>query len=168
MNTTPVYENYFKKYTALVPEKDINPAFENQNAAMKKLFKKISEEKSNYKYAKGKWTLKELMQHAIDTERVFAYRALAIARKEKAILPSFDENLYAKNADANKRTWAALTTEMKMVRQTTKLMFASFSKKMLDTSGFFSSMSADVKTLGLIIVGHFYHHINIIEERYFN
>ncbi len=134
---------------------------------MKKILKKVSEEKANYKYARGKWTLKELLQHAIDTERIFAYRALAIARKETAVLPGFDENIYAKNAEAGKRSWADLANEMKLVRQTTRILFTSFSKKALKTTGFFSSTSADVQTLGLIIVGHFYHHINIIEERYF-
>jgi uncharacterized damage-inducible protein DinB len=160
-------ESYFVKYTSLVKETNIIEAFAAQKESIEKFYNSISEEKSNYAYAEGKWTLKEMLQHIIDTERVFAYRALAIARKETATLPSFDENEYAANTTANDRTWASLITEFNAVRLSTQLMFETFNKNMLTQVGNFSSLSGTPETLGFIMVGHVYHHIKIAEERYF-
>ena len=160
-------ESYFVKYTALVKETNIVEAFEVQKTAIENFYKNISEEKSNYAYAENKWTLKEMLQHIIDTERVFAYRALAIARKDTATLPSFDENEYAANAKANKRTWASLMNEMNVMRESTILLFENFTEEMLRCVGKFSSLSGTPELLGFIIVGHVYHHIKIAEERYF-
>jgi uncharacterized damage-inducible protein DinB len=159
-------EGYFVKYTSLVNEKNVEDAFANQQESIDQFCTNITEEKSAYAYAEGKWTLKEMLQHLIDTERVFAYRALAIARKDTTTLPSFDENEYALNSNANTRTWKSLTNEMLAVRATTVMLFKSFSTEMLAVTGKFSSNSSDVKTLGFIIVGHFYHHANVVQERY--
>ena len=126
----------------------------------------MTEDKSTCAYAEGKWTLKEMLQHIIDTERIFAYRALAIARKETATLPGFDENLYADNSNANSRTWDNLTQEIKAVRNSTKILFESFTEEMLQNNGNFSSSNGSANTLGFIIVGHVYHHIKIAKERY--
>src|ERR1700754_4292778 len=86
------YFPYFKRYVDQVPEENLTTAFDNQLPVIKDLLNSITEEKSTYAYAEGKWTLKELLQHMIDTERIFNYRALAIAREETAPLPGFDEN----------------------------------------------------------------------------
>ncbi len=166
MNQPSVYKNYFDNYTSLVSELDLMSAITNQEKALDDFLDSVSEEKSNYAYAEGKWTLKEMLQHIIDTERIFAYRALAIARKETATLPGFDENLYADNSDANRRTWAALSKEIKVVRSSTSLLFESFTEEMLQNTGNFSSSNGSANTLGFIIVGHIYHHINIAKERY--
>lgn len=166
MNEPSVYKNYFENYTSLVIEKDIISAFSNQEKILNDFLDSVSEEKSNYAYAEGKWTLKEMLQHMIDTERIFSYRALAIARKETATLPGFDENLYADNSDANKRTWADLTKEIKTVRSSTSFLFKSFTEEMLQNTGKFSSSNGSANTLGFIIVGHVYHHIKIAKERY--
>jgi uncharacterized damage-inducible protein DinB len=159
-------EGYFVKYTSLVKETHIKDAFIHQIECIQNFCENISEEKSTYAYAAGKWTLKEMLQHLIDTERVFAYRALAIARKDTTTLPSFDENEYAANSNANARTWESLTNEMVAVRNTTEMLFESLSTEMLASTGKFSSNTSDVETLGLIIVGHFYHHANVVKERY--
>jgi DinB superfamily len=159
-------EGYFVKYTSLVNENNLADAFANQQESIKQFCASITEEKSLYAYAEGKWTLKEMLQHLIDTERVFAYRALAIARKDTTTLPSFDENEYAANSNANARTWESLTNEMVAVRNTTEMLFKSFSAEMLASTGKFSSNTSDVETLGLIIIGHFYHHANVVKERY--
>ena len=168
MNEPAVYKNYFENYTTLVTEKDILSALANQSKTFNDFFESISEEKAEYAYAEGKWTLKEMLQHMIDTERIFAFRALSIARKEVATLPGFDENSYAANSSANKRTWAELVIEMKIVRESTTLLFGSFSEEMLNSTGNFSAASATAYTIGNIIVGHFYHHVNIANERYLN
>ena len=161
-------EGYFVKYTSLVAEENLINAFVNQEEKIKIFFNKISEEKSLYAYDAGKWTLKELLQHIIDTERIFCYRALAIARGEATTLPGFDENEYALKSNGNARTWESLVAEMNAVRTTTKLLFESFTPAMLATKGKFTSNIADPKTLGLIMIGHVYHHINIAEEKYLN
>ena len=160
-------EGYFVKYTSLVAEDNLSEGFAKQDNFLSDFYEKISEEKSLYAYASGKWTIRELLQHIIDTERIFSYRALAIARKDTATLPSFDENLYATNSNANTRNWQSLVAEMKAVRLTTKMLFNSFSNEMLATEGKFSSNTSNPKTLGYIIIGHVYHHLNIVEERYF-
>lgn len=166
MNEPSVYKNYFENYTSLVSEQNVFSAIANQEKALNDFLGSVSEEKSTYAYAAGKWTLKEMLQHIIDTERIFAYRALAIARKETATLPGFDENLYAAHSDANRRTWAELSKEIKVVRNSTNLLFESFTEDMLQNTGNFSSSSASANTLGFIIVGHIYHHIKIAKERY--
>ena len=159
-------EGYFVKYTSLVKEKNLIEAFTNQTEIINNFCNKINEEKSLYAYAAGKWTLREILQHIIDTERIFSYRALAIARGEATTLPGFDENEYAANSNGNVRTWQNLVTEMNAVRTATKLMFESFTEDMLATKGKFTSNIADPKTLGFIMLGHVYHHIKIAEERY--
>ena len=168
MNEPAVYKNYFENYTSLVPEKDVLSAMNNQAKTLTDFFNSISDEKAMYAYAVGKWTMKEMLQHMIDTERIFAFRALAIARKETVTLPGFDENVYAVNSFANRRTWANLVDEMKIVREATTLLFKSFTDDMLNTTGNFSAATATVNTVGNIIVGHFCHHVNITNERYLN
>ena len=168
MNEPAVYKNYFENYTSLVPEKDVLSALNNQAKTLTDFFNSISDEKAMYAYAVGKWTMKEMLQHMIDTERIFAFRALVIARKETVTLPGFDENIYATNSLANRRTWAELAHEMKIVREATILLFKSFTEEMLQNSGNFSAANGNVNTLGLIIAGHFYHHVNITNERYLN
>ena len=166
MNEPAVYKNYFENYTSLVPEKDVLSAMNNQAKTLTDFFNSISDEKAMYAYAVGKWTMKEMLQHIIDTERIFAFRALVIARKETVTLPGFDENVYAVNSFANRRTWANLVDEMKIVREATTLLFKSFTDDMLNTTGNFSAATATVNTVGNIIVGHFCHHVNITNERY--
>ncbi len=157
---------YFSTYTNKVSEDNLTDAFKNQKALVNDFFDSISEEKSNDTYAPGKWTLKELLQHIIDAERIFAYRALCIARKEKQSLPGFDENEYADNSNANSRSWKSLTTEMKLVRQTTELLFETFSEDVLNQSGVSNNNAVTVNALGFISVGHLYHHVEVIRERY--
>ncbi len=168
MNEPAIYKNYFENYTSLVSEKETLDAFANQAKTLPDFFASISEEKATYAYADGKWTLKEMLQHMIDTERIFGFRALAIARKETVTLPGFDENIYAANSLANRRKWADLVEEMITVRESTTMLFSSFSEEMLANTGNFSAATANVNTIGNIIVGHFYHHIKIANERYLN
>jgi uncharacterized damage-inducible protein DinB len=167
MSQPTTNNSYFERYTSLIKEDNINEAFQHQDATLQAFCDSISEEKSMYAYAEGKWTLKEMLQHMIDTERIFTYRALAIARKETATLPGFDENNYTDNSNANARTWASLVEEMKDVRKATVHLFTSFTETMLNSIGKFSSAEGSANTLGFICVGHVYHHIKIVKERYF-
>ncbi|MEJ7610374.1 MAG: DinB family protein [Ferruginibacter sp.] len=166
MNDPIIYADYFDRYTALVPEQTITDALNNQDKPLNDFLLAISEEKSAYAYAEGKWTLKEMLQHLIDCERIFAYRALAIARKDPANLPGFEENDYAVNSMANRRSWVSLTEELTAVRASVKSLFGSFSEEMLNSSGRFNNNTGSSGKLGFIIVGHTYHHINVAKDRY--
>jgi len=126
----------------------------------------IPEDKANYAYAPGKWTIKELVQHLIDTERIFAYRALRISRKDTTPLPGFDENLYAKNAPVTNRSLADLKEEYLLVRKTTDILLASFQEDQLNFIGNASGHPCTLNALCFIIYGHHLHHINILKERY--
>jgi len=160
------YPVYFQRYVDQVAEDDLQTAFKNQSLVIRPFLSSVSEEKSMYAYDEGKWTLKELLQHMIDTERIFNYRALCIARKETISLPGFDENTYAANSNANNRKWQDLVEEFLAVRKTTEILFSSFSDEMLETSGLSNNNPVTVKSLGFIIIGHFNHHKKVIEERY--
>ena len=160
------YPAYFKRYVDQVAEDDLSAAFANQLPVIKKFLSSIPEEKSMYAYDTGKWTLKEVLQHIIDAERIFNYRALCFARKETASLPGFDENLYADNSNANSRSWKELIDEFLTVRQSTEYMYRSFSEDMLDHPGVANNNPATAKSFGFITLGHFNHHKKVIEERY--
>ena len=157
---------YFQRYIDQVVEKQLDAAFIQQSKEIKLLLPSISEEKSMYSYAADKWTLREILQHLIDSERIFSYRALCIGRKESAILPGFDENEYAAVSNANHRSWESLTAEFVTVRKSTLFLFDSFTSPMLDTKGKAGNNTLSVKELGFIIIGHFRHHQHIMEERY--
>ena len=161
------YPPYFQKYIDLVPDEELLVGFANQAVIIKNLLGSITEEKSVFAYAPGKWTLKDLLQHMIDTERIFCYRALCFARKEAFHLPGFDENEYAANASANNRTWQSLKEEFIAVRNATELLFKSFSEEELLRSGIANNIPTSSVSMGFIALGHVYHHKKIIEERYF-
>ncbi len=160
------YPAYFQQYVEKVPEEDLLTGFKNQLPVITQFLLTITEEKSLYAYDEGKWTLKELLQHMIDTERIFNYRALCIARKEKVSLPGFDENNYAANSNANGRKWQDMVDEFLAVRNTTEILFKSFSDDMLEISGLSNNNPVTVKSFGFITLGHFYHHKKVMEERY--
>ena len=160
------YPGHFKRYIDLVPETESLSAILNQGLEIMPFLSAISEEKSMYAYAEGKWTIKELLQHIIDAERIFTYRALCIARGEKENLPGFEENDYAANSFANNRRWDSLVKEFITVRQSTELLFKSFTEEMLDNLGTSNNKTIDVSSIGFIIAGHYYHHKKILLERY--
>ena len=157
---------YFKVYIDLVDEETLAAAFTNQSIVIRDLLPSITEEKSVFAYAPGKWTLKEMLQHLIDAERIFSYRAVCFARKESQVLPGFNENDYAASSFANDRTWDSLLEEFVAVRRSTLLLFNSFNAEMLATTGKAGNNELSVQQVGYIIVGHFKHHIKIIKERY--
>jgi len=160
------YSGHFHDYIKLVEEDDFRIALKKQTSKAVVVFNSITQDKSLYKYAEGKWTIKEVLQHIIDAERVFSYRALAFARKDVNHLPSFDENRYAANSHANNRSWQELIEEFLAVRKSTQMLFNSFTEEDLKSSGIASNSEISVMALGYTTVGHAAHHINIIRERY--
>ncbi|MFP5041816.1 DinB family protein [Parasediminibacterium sp. JCM 36343] len=126
----------------------------------------IPEAKANYSYAESKWTVKQVLQHIIDTERIFTYRALCISRGETTNLPGFDENSYAANAPAQHRTLASLKEEFALVRKSTDMLFASFTEKQLQRVGTTNNYMVSVNALCFIVFGHNLHHEKVLRERY--
>ncbi|MBP1224558.1 DinB family protein [Flavobacterium sp. 1355] len=126
----------------------------------------IPMDKFDYRYAEGKWTIKDIIQHIIDTERIFAYRALRFSRFDKTPLPSFEENDYANNTNSNGRSIQELLTELSAVRHSTLLFYKSLSEEQLKAIGTASNNPISVRALGFVIIGHQKHHQKIFEERY--
>lgn len=160
------YPTYFQKYIDQVPDEALTTGFDNQLPQIKELLAKISEDKAGYAYAEGKWTLKDLFQHLIDAERIFCFRALCFARNEKINIAGFDENAYAASVVTANRTWQSLSQEFLAVREATALLFNSFLPETMSRMGYANNIATSVAAMGYITLGHFYHHKNIIEERY--
>lgn len=157
---------WFHNYIKLVPEDDIKKAFANPQNTLIDFLNSIPATKHDFRYAEGKWTIKEVLQHLIDSERVFAYRALRIARKDTTPLHGFDENHYAANAKADKRSWNELMEEFQLVRRSSEIFFRSLDEDQLEANGTASDSPTYVTALGYIIIGHGLHHKNVLQERY--
>lgn len=126
----------------------------------------IPMDKFDFRYAEGKWTIKDIIQHLIDAERVFSYRALRISRNDKTPLAGFEENDYVDHANANARHLQELLTEMAVVRQSTLSLFKSFSEEQLKKIGTASNAEVSVRAIGFIIIGHQKHHQKVFQQRY--
>jgi uncharacterized damage-inducible protein DinB len=126
----------------------------------------IPMDKFDYRYAEGKWTIKDIIQHIIDAERIFGYRALRISRNDKTPLPGFEENDYVENTNANGRSIQELLTEFSAVRHSNLLLFKSFSEEQLIRLGIASNHTISVRALGFLMIGHLKHHQRVFQERY--
>src|SRR5215470_14976167 len=143
----------------LVKQDDVKQALATHAEAINFL-KNIPEEKRSYRYAPDKWTIKGVVQHIIDGERIFCNRALVISRKDMTTsLPSFDQDMYAAAANADKRTKADLIGELQAVQLSSKKLFESFTEEQLSAKGTVNDYTIEVNTLGFVIVGHTLHHI---------
>jgi len=157
---------FYHGYISKVKENDLISALRNSTSELFSLLKAIPKEKHDYRYAEGKWTIKEVVQHMLDGERVFTYRALRFARKDDTALPGFDENLFAQTAKADKRNWNDMVEEFTALRKSTEAMFASFDNEQLEQTGIASENSIYVLGIGFIVAGHVNHHCQIVKERY--
>ena len=160
--------SFYHNYINLVTHDDIVTAFKTETPKLIKFIDGISASKQDYRYADGKWSIKELLQHMIDAERIFCSRALRFARKDTTPLSGFDENNYAANAKTENRKWDELVDEFKTVRKASEYMFCSFDEEQLNSTGISSNNSISVLAIGYIVVGHALHHTNILKERYLN
>lgn len=131
-----------------------------------KFVQNIPLDKFDYRYAEGKWTIKDILQHLIDAERIFAYRALRFARNDKTELAGFEENDYVDEANATSRSIQDLLTELAVVRQATLSLFKSFSDEESMRIGIASKNPISVRAVGFVIIGHQNHHQRVFEERY--
>ena len=158
--------SYQKMYLDLVKEELVVSSLESSMSEFVAFFNSIGEGKLDFSYQEGKWTLKELMLHMIDTERIFQYRALRFARNDKTNLPGYDENLYVPNSNASSRDLVSLLKEYVAVRNSTIALFDSFNEDSMLVIGNSGEHTMSVRAIAYVILGHQIHHINIVKERY--
>lgn len=157
---------YYFTYIDQVPTDDIQPILVSQFDESLSLFRSISEEQSTYRYAPGKWSIRQLLNHITDTERAFAFRTLWFARGFEAALPGYDQDIAANGAEADRISWAAHIDEFRHVRLATISMFANMPTEAWMRSGIASDNPFTVRALAFIIAGHVTHHIRILRDRY--
>ena len=171
MNTIPrpeanEYFEYYHKYVQMVPEGNLLEQLQKIHGATRNLILSLTEEKLNYRYEPGKWSIKEIMIHLADAERVFAYRALRFARKDPTDLAGFDENTYVPASKAAGRNITDIMREFETVREATIELLKSFDEEMLMRKGTANKREITVRALAYVLAGHELHHVNIIKERY--
>lgn len=157
---------FYQRYVDQVQGDQIVPALITNGNETLDLIRSISEKSGAYAYDEGKWTIKELIAHMIDSERVFAYRALRFSRNDTTALPGFEENDWAPEANANNRRLYKIAEDFANLRASTVDLFGSFSEQMLQRKGTASGVEMSVETIGFVIVGHEIHHRKILIERY--
>jgi hypothetical protein len=161
------YAEFYGTYVSKVPGNDVLGVLESQRVQMLQLFAGRSERDGSFRYAPGKWTVKEALGHITDTERIFTYRALRIARGDQTPLPGFEQDDFVKNGAFGERTLAGLAEEFALVRGASLALFRSFTEESWPRKGIASQKEVSVRALAFITAGHQIHHRLILEERYF-
>ncbi len=163
-------DEYAKFYQTYIDKADTSKSIvENLQDTIEEaitLLKEVPKEKYLYKYADDKWTIQQLIEHIIDAEKVFSYRALRFARNDTTNLPGFDENSYVANANSNTRNYQELVAELTVVRKSTIFMFANFNDQVLLRKGTIDGNEMTVRAIGYVNSGHLKHHIGVLKERY--
>ncbi len=160
------YAAYYEKYIALVAGADAVGAMEAQRMLMLQLLSARSEREGNFRYAQDKWTVKEVVGHLTDSERIFAYRALRIARGDQTPIEGFEQDGYVKNGGFNDRSLAELSDEYDQVRSATLALYQGFTSEAWSRRGVANKNEVTVRALAFIIAGHELHHRRILEEKY--
>src|SRR5882757_397934 len=161
------YASFYETYVSKVQGGDVLSQLESQRLQTAQLFAASSERDGNFRYAPDKWTIKEVVGHLSDSERVFSYRALRIARGDQTPLPGFEQDDYVKNGNFGEQSVADLVAEFGLVRASTLALLRSFSADAWARKGTASNYAVTVRALAFIIAGHELHHRDILQERYF-
>jgi hypothetical protein len=161
------FPEYYKHYISLVPGQSAVKFLESQILDLQSFIYDI-EEYENYTYAPGKWTVKEVMGHITDAERVFGYRAMRFARGDENVLPGYDENVYVAAANFGNRTLHDISHEFSMMRHANLHLFRSFTPEELSRVGIANNYPISVRALIFVTAGHLEHHINVVRTRYIN
>jgi hypothetical protein len=160
------YDEYYDRYVSLVGETGIVAAMHSQLAEIETLFAEIPEEKSLYAYAEGKWTIKELVGHLTDGERIFAYRALRISRADQTPIEGFEQDGYIENSNFNSMKLSDLVEEFTLSRKANLILFRNLTDEAWLRTGTASGVAVSVRALAYIMAGHVRHHLNILKSRY--
>ncbi|MGA0560048.1 DinB family protein [Larkinella sp. VNQ87] len=159
-------DSFFARYINLVDTENVTGLLRQQCAIVESLFKNLTVAQQDYRYATGKWSPKEMLGHMIDTERIFMYRALCIARGEQQSLPGFDENGYADTAQFSNQSQQQLLQHYGFVRQSTLALAESLTEEALDRIGTANGSPVSARAFFTILAGHERHHLTILAERY--
>ncbi len=157
---------FYKNYVKLIEETDVLQALRLSGARTQLMVHAIPAAKADYRYAEGKWTVREVLAHMIDAERMFAYRALRFARNDKTPLSGWDENEYAPYLNVSSRSLKKLGDELHHIRTSTIDLYESFSEEMLGRKGVANNNEMSVLVLGFVTAGHEAHHRKVLMERY--
>ena len=160
------YNPYYETYISKVPNGNILDLLAGQIETVKKITGNISEEKGLHKYAPGKWTIKQLLGHINDTERVFSYRALRFSRNDKTLLPGFEQDDFVNESNSDNIKVSDLVEEFIKIRESNLVMFKNFTEEMWKRRGVASNNPISVRALPYIMFGHVEHHLNILKEKY--
>ena len=160
------YAPYYQQYTDRVNESDIMAVLRSEIDDLDVLLNRVPAEKETSAYAEGKWTIRQVVGHLIDGERVFGYRAFCIARGEQQNLPGFEQDDYLQTAPYNNIELEDLLSEMRLVRLSNIAMFRTLDEDAWNRSGLVNNNSITVRALAFIMAGHVRHHMNVLRERY--
>ena len=166
--TPEEYPEYYNQYLHFVKDGDIIAILEEQSVFVQNFISTITEEQGDSTYGFGKWTIKEIFGHLIDTERILSYRALRIARKDKQPMPGYDQDDYVKNSGYYKRTLKEIADEMLLLRAADLKFFRTFNEEDLLQRGIANDFEFSVRAILYILAGHELYHINFIKENYLN
>jgi hypothetical protein len=157
---------YYHRYIDKVAGEDITDQLASQLHEVEKLLEPVTDRAALARYAEGKWSIKEIIGHLIDTERIFAYRLLRIARGDSTPLPGFDENAYNPEGHFDERPIAMLLAEFRSVRQSTSALFEGLPAQAWERRGIANGQPISARALAYIIVGHVFHHLGVLRDRY--
>lgn len=161
------YNEFYQGYINKLPgDKALGSLLRENNKEIRDMLSILTPEKLSHRYAEGKWTLAELVQHMIDVERIFQYRALCIARGDQTSFPGFDHDAYVPQSEAHRRKLDHFKEEFKNVRNSAINLYDSFSEEMLQRIGLVNSSPTSVRAIGFITVGHAKHHLEIVKKNY--
>jgi uncharacterized damage-inducible protein DinB len=160
------YGEFYEGYINLVEEPNVIEVLIRQGQQMYTLIRQLTDEEATYRYADDKWSVREIIGHLIDTERIMAYRALCISRGDQTALPGYDHEAYVEQGNFDRRSLQSLSTEYDALRNANISMFSSFSEEQVLRKGTANEVSVSVRALAFIIAGHEKHHLNILEEKY--
>jgi len=160
------YASFYAGYVSLVPEGDVLDLLARQIDDTAALIGGLNETQAGYRYAPGKWSIREIVGHVADAERVFSYRALRIGRNDQTPLPSFDENAWMPYGNFDARPLADLLSELRAVRQSTLALYRSFTPEAVARRGVASQKDISVRAIIYVTAGHERHHVTVLRERY--
>jgi uncharacterized damage-inducible protein DinB len=164
--TADQFQSYYQRYIDKATGESIADVIKNHAQQILDFYNSIPESKADHAYAEGKWTIKQLMQHLLDAERVFVYRAMRFARKDSLPLQGFDEDAYATNATSEKRDWKELLEELKALRHSTDIFLRSLTDEQLSAVGTANNTKMSVNAIAFVVYGHLLHHMQVVQERY--
>ncbi len=164
--TLETYPKYYQHYLDLLQENDLIKCLQDSEYQWINAIKSIPESRADYRYAEGKWTVKEVLIHVIDTERILAYRAMRFSRLDPTPQPGFDENIYAPNSNATNRSLEDISEEFVAVRAASTLLFKSMTEEMIDFVATANNVSVTPRSIGFFIAGHQVHHLKVLVDRY--